>query len=187
MINDPRPTRAEASDVANAIIDGTDAVMLSGESAVGKYPVRAVQMMARIAEDVEHRITFKSYPPVGESISQALSEAANSLEKILKPRYIAVMTTSGHTAHSVARARPRAPVIAITLSERTYHSLNLFWGIQPLLVQRARDNFEGLMAQAQNALKNHKMVSKGETILVIGGIPTSIPLGANFVKIHKVT
>ncbi len=187
MVNDPRPTRAEASDVANAIIDGTDAVMLSAESAVGLFPVRAVKMMARIAEDVEHRITFKNYSAVDQSISHALSEAALSIEKILMPRYIAVMTTTGHTAHSLAQARPRAPVVAITLSESTYHSLNLFWGIQPLLVKGTRDNFEGLVVQAQNALKNRRLVRKGEKMLVIGGIPALIPLGANFIKIHTVT
>ncbi|WP_293064715.1 pyruvate kinase [Okeania sp. SIO2B3] len=98
MIHEPRPTRAEASDVANAIVDGTDAVMLSGESAVGKYPVKAVEMMVRIAEDVEKDTQFINYPPAETDETHAISEALNIIDKILPLRCIAAFTSSGYTA-----------------------------------------------------------------------------------------
>ena len=113
MIHEPRPTRAEASDVANAIIDGTDAVMLSGETAVGEHPVRAVEMMARIAQEVEPRIEFRSYPPTGHTDTEAIGEAVHGMAQVVNARYIVVFTTSGYTARFVAAARPRALVVAL--------------------------------------------------------------------------
>ena len=144
MIRDPRPTRAEASDVANAIIDGTDAVMLSGESAVGAHPVRAVEMMARIASEVEAAIPFKSYPAVGGGNAHALSEAANVVASTIETSCIVVLTTTGHTAHSIAAQRPKTAVIAISRSKQVYHALNLFWGLKPLLVNDSPSDFERL-------------------------------------------
>ncbi len=187
MIVEPRPTRAETSDVANAIIDGTDAVMLSGESAVGAFPVRAVETMSRIAGEVEDKITFKTYPPIGHDVVQALIEAVNSISGVLHPRAIVVMTTTGHTAHVVAAQRPKAPVIAITTDLHVYHSLNLFWGIKPLLISGIPDTFEGLVAQAQNTMLDRNLVLDGDKILVLGGVPSGKSRGANFIKIHTVT
>lgn len=187
MINQPRPTRAEASDVANAIIDGSDAVMLSGETAVGAYPVKAVEMMDRIARQVEQAIEFKSYPPCERTETHALSEAVNVLEKIVQPRCIVVLTTSGYTATLVAAERPRAPVVALTTSAKVYHALNLLWGIKPLLVQRVEDSFDGLIDLAESTLRSRNLVSTGDKIIVLGGIPTNKPRGTNFIKIHTVT
>ena len=144
MIRDPRPTRAEASDVANAIIDGTDAVMLSGESAVGAFPVRAVEMMDRIAREVEAAITFKTYPAEGRGNAHALSEAAKVIAETIEPSCIVVLTTTGHTAHSIAAERPKTNVIAISRSEQVYHALNLFWGLKPLLVSEAPCRLRGI-------------------------------------------
>jgi pyruvate kinase len=188
MIRDPRPTRAEASDVANAIIDGTDAVMLSGESAVGAFPVRAVEMMARIAREVEAAITFKTYPAEGRGdASYALSEAAKGIARTIEPSCIVVLTTTGHTAHSVAAERPKTSVIAISRNKQVYHALNLFWGLKPLLVDETPADFEGLVKQAESTVLEHDFAAPGDKILVIGGVPAPSPLGANFLKIHSIS
>lgn len=187
MIVEPRPTRAETSDVANAIIDGTDAVMLSGESAVGAFPIRAVETMGRIAREVEAKIDFKTYPPTGQDVARALTEAVNSISSVIHPSYIVVLTTTGHTAHFVAAQRPKAPVIAVTTSSQAYHALNLFWGIKPLLVEGVPTNFEGLVEQAETTLKERNLIGAGDKILVLGGVPAGEPHGANFVKIHTVS
>jgi len=186
MIVEPRPTRAETSDVANAIIDGTDAVMLSGESAVGKFPTRAINVMARIAHEVEARIEFKSYPPQGHEVSRALIEGVNSVSNVLKPALIVVLTTTGHTARYLAAQRPKAPVVALTTSTHAYHALNLFWGITPMLISGVPETFEGLVSQAEKTLRDHNLVTSGDRILVIAGVPAGEPMGANFIKIHTV-
>jgi pyruvate kinase len=186
MIREPRPTRAEASDVANAIIDGTDAVMLSGESAVGAFPVRAVEMMARIAREVEAAITFKSYPAEGGGNAYALSQAAKVTAETVEPACIVVLTTTGHTAHSIAQERPKTNVLAVSRSEQVYHALNLFWGLKPLLVQESPSDFEGLVKQAEATILAKGFAIPGDKILVIGGVPAPSPLGANFLKIHSV-
>jgi pyruvate kinase len=186
MIHDPRPTRAEASDVANAIIDGTDAVMLSGESAVGAFPVRAVEMMARIALEVEGRIEFAGHRVAAHSEAQALSAAADSIGKIMQPRCIAVLTTSGHTARAVAATRTKTPVTALTTDPAIYHGLNLLWGIRPILVTTTPADFEGLVAQAECVLRERQMVATGDQILILGGVPPGQVRGGNFVKIHTV-
>ena len=186
MIHEPRPTRAEASDVANAIVDGTDAVMLSGETAVGKYPVRAVEMMARIAREVEEHIEFKNYPPQESSQTQAICEAVRTIEALVKPQCIVVLTASGYTAAKVAAERPRSPVFALTTDLRVYHALNLVWGLKPLLVQREVETFEDLVELAESTLKGRRIVEPGNHLLVLGGVPARQPRGTNFIKIHTV-
>jgi pyruvate kinase len=186
MVNDPRPTRAEASDVANAIIDGPDAVMLSAETAAGAHPVRAVQMMARIARDVEAHIQFKSYPASEQTVSRAVSAGVNGISSVIEPRCIAVLTTTGHTAHVVAAERPKALVVAITTNPHVYHALNLFWGIRSLLGHHPPHSFDELVEQAESTPRVHKLCDTGDNIPVIGGVPVAQPRGANFVKIHSV-
>ncbi|HEY8966673.1 MAG TPA: pyruvate kinase, partial [Candidatus Methylacidiphilales bacterium] len=186
MVRDPRPTRAEASDVANAILDGTDAVMLSAETAAGAYPARAVEMMHRIAAETEASMDFggsRSRRRAGTDID-ALSEAANVIARAIHPHSIVVLTTSGVTARSIAAERSGTPVVALTDCERTYHALNLFWGINPILEAGRPQTFEGLAEHAEKTLLDRKLAAKGEKILVIGGLPAGTPRGANFVKIH---
>ena len=132
MIERPSPTRAEASDVANAIIDGTDAVMLSGESAVGKYPLKAIEMLVKIAVSVESKIKFVNHPPAGNDDTHALSEALNAIDSILDLRYIVCFSTTGYTALIASGERPRAKVIAFTPNIDVYHGLNLIWGVRPI-------------------------------------------------------
>jgi pyruvate kinase len=186
MIREPRPTRAEAADVANAIIDGTDAVMLSGESAVGAYPVKSVEMMARIATEVEERIEFKTYPSIGDDPTQALSEAANVIEKLVHPKLAAVLTTTGFTARMVAAERPRAPVIALTADPLVYHRLNLFWGVRPVLAPGEVETFEQLIGLAESTLLSRGLAEPGDTVLIVGGIPSRQPRGSNFIKVHQI-
>jgi pyruvate kinase len=186
MIHDPRPTRAEASDVANAVIDGTDAVMLSGESAIGDFPVRAVEMMARIATAVEAETEPKVYRSSDATDSQALSEAATLVARSIELRAIALLTASGHTARLVAAERSKTPVFALTTSVDVYHVLNLHWGIKPLLVEETPDSFEGLVELAESTLHERGLLAPGDKILVIGGIPAGRVHGSNFIKIQVV-
>ncbi|MGB3532329.1 MAG: pyruvate kinase [Microcoleaceae cyanobacterium] len=186
MIHHPKPTRAEASDVANAIIDGTDAVMLSGESAVGKFPIKAIKMLARIATDVEPEIDFKNYPPTTTDETHALSEALNTIDKILNLSCIVAYTTTGYTAELAAAERPKAPVVAFTHAEVTYHRLNLVWGVIPILLEHEVTSFEELIHQAEDLLLQRHLASVGDKILIVAGIPTKRPKGTNFLKIHTI-
>lgn len=186
MIQNPRPTRAEANDVANAIIDGTDAVMLSGESAVGAYPVQAVEMMARIAQEVEKDLQFVNHPPMDSDETHALSEALNAIDKIVDLRCIVAFTSSGYTARLASAERPKAPVIALTDNIQVYHRLNLVWGVKPLLLDFQVELFEDLVKQAETNLVQRNLAAPGDRILIVGGIPTQKSGGTNFLKIHTI-
>jgi len=186
MIHEPRPTRAEANDVANAIIDGTDCIMLSGESAVGEYPVQAVEMMNRIACEVEEKIEFRTYPSMEHSEIGAICEAVNRIEKIVKVSGIAVLTASGRSAKFIASGRPKAPIYAMTTNLVVYHGLNLLWGIHPILIREQCETFDEMVGIAEKSLKVHQAMGKGEKIIVIAGIPPNIPGGTNCLKIHTV-
>jgi len=186
MIHEPRPTRAEASDVANAIIDGTDAIMLSGETAVGAYPVKAVEMMVKIAMDVESRIEFKTYPPAGHSGIIALSRAANQMTGVINPVCIVDLTTSGRSAQCIAAGRPNSPVFAFTANLKVYHGLNLLWGIIPVLIEDHPDTFEEMFMVAEKNLVARKIVTTGDVILLLGGIPAHEAGGTNFIKVHTI-
>ena len=187
MIHSPRPTRAEASDVANAIIDGTDAIMLSGESAVGDYPVEAVTMMARIAEQIEPQIEFTNYPPLEKTETHALSEALNCIDKIMALRCIVSFTTTGYTARIACDERPNVPIIAFTPSWEVYHRLNLVWGVKPLFLQPKDQGLEALIEEMQSCLFKRNLVASGDKILILGGSPIQQARGTNFLKIHTVS
>ncbi len=187
MIHNPRPTRAEASDVANAIIDGTDAVMLSGESAVGKFPVKAVEMLAKIAEDIEPGLQFVNNPPAKTDETHALSEALNAIDQTLDLRCIAAFTSTGYTALIASGERPKVPVVAFTPNIDVYHRLNLIWGVKPIHLEREGTTFEELVTTAQTDLVERKLAQPGERILLLGGIPTQQSRGTNFLKIHTIS
>ncbi|ACK70775.1 pyruvate kinase [Gloeothece citriformis PCC 7424] len=186
MIHNPRPTRAEASDVANAIIDGTDAVMLSGESAVGEFPVKAVEMLSRIAQYVERDIEFVNNPPSDNDETHALSEALNAIDKTLDLRYIVTFTSTGYTAILASKERPSVPVIAITPDKKVYHRLNLVWGVIPLLIEQEVETFEELLKQVETTLIDQKLAEIKDKVLIMAGIPTQHPRGTNFLKIHTI-
>lgn len=187
MIHNPRPTRAEANDVANAIIDGTDAVMLSGESAVGEFPVEAVKMLAKIATDVEPEIQFVNYPPSEIDETHAISEALNVIDKTLDLHCIVALTASGYTAKLAAAERPRVPVVAFTPNLQVYHRLNLVWGVRPLLLEQEGDSFEEILKRMEACLLERNFASPGDKVLVIGGIPAHKMRGTNFLKIHTIS
>ena len=187
MMHNPRPTRAEASDVANAIIDGTDAVMLSGESAVGKYPLKAVSMLAKIASSVEPDLQWVNNPPAKSDQTHALSEALNAIDKGIETCVtLCVFTATGYTARIASGERPKAMVIAFTPNIDVYHRLNLVWGVKPVYLENEGTTFEELVAIAETYLVEKQLVYSGDRILLMGGIPTQTPQGTNFLKIHDI-
>jgi len=186
MIREARPTRAEASDVANAIIDGTDCVMLSGESAVGRYPVRAVEMMARIAREVEPGVSWTHHPPAETDDTHAMAQAINAIDRTLTLRCITAFTMSGYTARLASAQRTRAPVVALTPTPKAYHALNLLWGVRPLLITHDARTVEDLLALAERALVERRLAAPGDRVLVVAGLPMGQPRGTNLVKIHTI-
>jgi pyruvate kinase len=162
MIQNPRPTRAEASDVANAILDGTDAVMLSGESAVGAYPVEAVAMMTRIAAEVEKDAKFKNYPASRTDEVHAISEAIHVIADVIDFRCIVAFTATGNTAILASKERLKTPIIALSPNPRVYHRLNLVWGVKPLLLDQEVDSFEMVIEQVEACLLKRNLAAKGD-------------------------
>lgn len=186
MIKNPRPTRAEANDVANAILDGTDAVMLSGESAVGDFPVQAVEMMSRIAHEVEKNLQFMNHPPDQDDDTHALSEAMNGIDRTIDLRCIVALTNTGYSARLAASERPKAPVVAITPNLKVFHQLNLIWGVKPIWVEQEAEVFEQVIDQIDTLLKERNLAASGDRILIMGGIPMKQSGGTNFLKLHKI-
>ncbi len=184
MIQNPRPTRAEASDVANAIMDGTDAVMLSGESAVGDYPVQAVEMMSRIASQVETDASFINYPASRTDEVHAISEALHAISDVIDFHCIVAFTASGYTAILASKERLKIPIIALTPSINVYHRLNLVWGVKPLLLDQEVNAFEMVIQQVESYLIGRNLASQGDRVLIVGGIPMGVQGGTNFLKIH---
>jgi pyruvate kinase len=188
MIRNPRPTRAEASDVANAILDGTDAVMLSGETSIGAYPLHAVRTMARIASEVEaHRAQVFSHPRlVAEqstvlSIADAVTHAARETARDLDAAAIITPTFSGYTARLMSRHRPHSPIIAVTPSAVVQRQLTLYWGVIPLLAPRT-DNTDEMISYAVQAAQERGLVEDGDTLVITAGAAGSPPGTTNLIK-----
>jgi pyruvate kinase len=186
MIHNPRPTRAEASDVANAIMDGTDAVMLSGESAVGDYPVEAVTMLARIAIEVEPIIQFTNYPPNRIDDADAISEALHAIDDTLDLQCIVAFTETGYTAKLASQERPKVPIVAYTPYPKVYHQLSLNWGVRPVLMQLAPKDMEELLSHVEADLVQRHFAAPGDKVLLMGGIPFGVSGSTNFLKIHPI-
>lgn len=191
MINNPRPTRAEASDVANAIFDGTDAVMLSGETAVGKYPLEAVETMARIAERAEAALHYEGMLAKKRSampqrtVTDAISYATCASAQDLEAAAIITATESGHTAKMVAKYRPKAPVIAVTPHAAVMRKLSLTWGIKPLLAA-SRESTDEMMAEAVEASLQAGLIKEGELIIFTAGVPARVQGTTNLLRVHTV-
>lgn len=189
MIQNPRPTRAEASDVANAIFDGTDAVMLSGETASGKYPLEAVKMMARIVVATEAHLFENAIPRRRNdrrelSISEAICESIAHIAEDLRMRAIAVFTESGNTARLISKYRPRAPIVAFAHVPPICNRLNLYWGVQPVPVAQLK-SVEGMVQFADETLLARNTVSQGDVVGVVAGTQTSSG-STNFIRLHRV-
>jgi pyruvate kinase len=186
MVTQPRPTRAEASDVANAILDGTDAVMLSEETASGSYPVEAVEMMVRIAQETEP--AFHTHAHVrheGTSLTHAVSRAAHTLASEASVQAIVVFTRSGASAHLISKERPRMPVIAYTPFEAVYRQLALWWGVMPRQIA-IMNTTEKLIAEVSQRLEQEGMVNRGEQVVIMGGMPVAGRARTNFIKLHQI-
>jgi pyruvate kinase len=161
MIHNPRPTRAEASDVANAIIDGTDAVMLSGESAVGDYPVEAVKMLARIATEVEPSIQFANYPANQNDDADAVSEALHAIDDALDLQCIVALTETGHSAMLASHERPQVPIVAYTPNPQVYNRLSLYWGIRPVMLPGFSGELGEVVHQVEADLVRRNFAASG--------------------------
>jgi pyruvate kinase len=187
MTENPRPTRAEASDVANAIFDGSDAVMLSAETATGKYPVEAVGMMARIIEEAEASITEFPRPAPQErlKVAETVAELVCHGSRELHMKLIAVFTHSGFTARLISRYRPLVPIIAFSPEEATRRRMALIWGVRPRSIPDVR-KVDGLAAVAEKRLLEERLVRKGDVIGIVAGTPMGIRGTTNFMKFHVI-
>jgi pyruvate kinase len=185
MVHLAEPTRAEASDVANAILDGTSAIMLSGETAVGEYPVEAVGYMDRIARAVEPSMGYRhELPEAGSNptIGSAMSNAACDLAEALRAKAILVPTFSGRTASAVARLRPQRPIVALTHVDWAVRQLALEWGVTPLLIPQC-DDVEDLWNRSIEAARNAGLVAAGDRVVITAGTAVNIPGSTNVIKV----
>jgi pyruvate kinase len=189
MVNSPRPTRAEVTDVANAILDGTDAVMLSEETAVGKYPVKAVEAMTKIAKSAEREM-MDSLPLCSpyhakDIITDSISYSAYMMSEEMKTRAIICPTRSGMTAKRISRYRPDPPILALTPSENTFRAMCLTWGTFPVLIPDLTDPTD-VTAQALAWAKKTVAFRKGDIIIITAGTNTSDPGTTNTIRLEKI-
>jgi pyruvate kinase len=185
MIHAAEPTRAEASDVANAILDGTSAVMLSGETAVGEYPIDSVAYMDRIARVIEPNIGYRHQFPergIDPTVGQAMSNATCDLAETLGARAIVVPTSTGRTASRVARLRPHQPIIAATPSRTAVSQLALEWGVWPVYVPECAD-VEELWARSLEAARETGIVVAGDLVVITAGTAVNTPGTTNLIKV----
>ncbi|GGK11479.1 pyruvate kinase [Caldalkalibacillus thermarum] len=190
MQRNPRPTRAEVTDVANAIFDGTDAIMLSGETAAGKYPLESVRTMARIAERTEEAIEYREWlyhrrTDQQETIAGAISQAVSNAALDLNASAILTATESGYTARLISKYRPKAPIIAVTPHEQVVRKLALSWGVYPILAREANTTDEMLEISVDAALKAG-LIYYGDLVVITAGVPVRETGTTNLMKIHVV-
>ncbi len=189
MIDNPRPTRAEVSDVANAVIDHTDAVMLSGETANGKYPVESVVMMAHIAKNTEESkyddFNFRAQFKGKVKENEVISSGADLMAKDLKAKAVLVASLSGMTARSISRYRPELPILAATNNEKVRRQLNLSWGLVPYVLPKCR-TIEELSDKAISYIKKKNWYKKGDKIIMIAGFPVGRSGTINWINVHEI-
>ena len=190
MIHNPRPTRAEATDVANAIFDGSDAVMLSGETASGAYPVAAVQVMDSIARTVEGSPEYESrvkrffrLDDIGEDIARAVTRSAFLVAREIRATAIIAPTLRGNTPRLISKYRPSQSILAVTPSEAVQRRLLLYWGVQPLLCDLA-DNSDMMVNNALAAALEKGLVKRSDKVVVVAGVPVHSPIMLNTIKVH---
>ncbi|HEX9090808.1 MAG TPA: pyruvate kinase, partial [Anaerolineales bacterium] len=191
MIHSPRPTRAEASDVANAIFDGSDAVMLSGETAIGEYPIEAVEMMVKIICQAEAHVDEWGHwhgPSEGDAQGDNtlfMSLAVRELAHDRNVAAIAAFTMSGRTALHVSKTRPGVPILAFTPDKRTYNRLEMYWGVTPFLVPDSK-TLEEMLEDVDNTLKDMGIVTPGQQIALTCGFPVASINPTNLVLLHTI-
>ncbi|MDC7247540.1 MAG: pyruvate kinase [Sphaerochaetaceae bacterium] len=194
MMTNPRPTRAETNDVANAVLDGTSAVMLSGETAAGKFPLKAVQTMNQISLYIQHSKEFKQSVFDQElnreylnlrkkkSITEAVGLATRELALAVEASYIVCFTFSGSTARRISKYRPQTPIIACSPIQKTVQQLALSWGVTPILIDNLQ-SVDELLRFAPRYLKDKSFVTKGDTIVITAGVPVGSPGSTNMIKV----
>ncbi|RKY01743.1 MAG: pyruvate kinase [Spirochaetes bacterium] len=199
MIHHPRPTRAEASDVANAIFDGTDAVMLSGETAMGAYPVVTVKVMSEIIQraeaeikrngnDILHRKVDRILAQLKRStdiVPESICYSAMKITEIVPISYIVGFTLSGRTAHFLSKYRPPVPIIALSPNKRVLHRLSIYWGVRSEYIKEVSST-EELLNEAESILVNRGICKEGERVLLVSGVPVTTKEPTNMLKIHPV-
>ncbi|MCB0278364.1 MAG: pyruvate kinase, partial [Calditrichaeota bacterium] len=192
MIRNPRPTRAEASDVANAVLDGADAVMLSGETAAGKYPLESVQTMDKIIKRTENRFfanrelkkkRMKDYPI--DTIAQGVSYSAVNIANNLKAKLIAVITHTGKTARQIARYKSFLPILAITDDPKVPSKMALAWGVTCILIKKIERTEESLQA-IENLIENSQFLEEDDLVVITAGMPTLERNSTNMIKVHQI-
>ncbi|AFD00496.1 pyruvate kinase [Methanocella conradii HZ254] len=190
MIRNPMPTRAEATDVANAVFDGTDALMLSGETAFGEYPIKAVETMARIAEYTESSSYYKhviaaKIPSPSLSITDSVAFAATEAARNLKAQAIITATQTGYSARKVSKYKPQIPIYAVTNSSSVMCQLTLSWGIFPVRIGKP-PNLDSLIDESVSSCLKYGYIKNGDLVVITAGVLTGIPGGTNIMKIHVV-
>ena len=191
MIEHPNPTRAEISDVANAVFDGTSAIMLSGETAIGKYPLRAVKAMAKIAEQAEtDALEMGAYSGMNyeidfEDITNAVCDAACNTARDMKAKAIITVTTTGRSARRMSKFRPVQPIVASTPNYLTFHQLALSWGVYPVLALQ-QENSDDLFRHAIDCAKMIDLVANGDRVVIAAGVPVGVPGNTNLLKVEVV-
>jgi pyruvate kinase len=195
MIGNPRPTRAEASDVANALLDGTDAVMLSGETAMGRYPLLAVDALVRIGSEVEASAAYHEGPhydlpaehrlrsgstPTQHAIASAVVQAV----RLLEAPAVVVFTRTGSSARLVSSYRPPVPIVAVCDNEHTARQLALVWGIESVLCQQ-EVNYDQMLATARDYLLARRIAQPGQRVVVTAGVPFHVPGTTNMLRVEE--
>jgi pyruvate kinase len=190
MIHAPRPTRAEASDVANAIVDGTDAVMLSAETATGDYPEEAVQAMDRIIREmernpVEGRDERRGTTRPGVTVEDAIALGTSAVARMLSTPLIVTLTQGGFTSRKVAATRPPVPILAVTTVPATYRQLALVWGVMPVLVDRV-PGYDAMLAVVRDLILKRGYAQRGDRIVMTAGVPWEVSGSTNLIKVEEV-
>jgi len=196
MIQNPRPTRAEVADIANAIIDGTDAVMLSGETAIGKYPARTVNIMDTVAKNIEETLDYneklagRTLTEAG-SVPDAISLATCHIARTLDVAAILCCSATGYTARFVARYRPKCPILVFTPHPKTKRRLNLTWGVIPILLKKMKgknniSGFDAIIKQAVKIAEKKGCVKKGDQVVITAGLPLGIDKTTNMLRVINV-
>jgi pyruvate kinase len=186
MVDLPSPTRAEVTDIANAVLDGTDALMLSEETAVGKYPVRVIRTMVKVASETEKIYPYKRYIDMSaETLQDSLAKSACNLSREVKVKAIVPFTRSGASALAVAKYRPPVPIYAVTHDVETCRRLNLVWGVAPFLTLPVQST-DRIIEESLKVAEEKKLAKKGDRIIVLAGAPTGIPGTTNLLRVVTV-